>query len=198
MEFTSTKLIVQNENQQWEIGDALIEDCGPPSTHGVNDNSRAIIYQIVEELADNGVERTAEHLSRLRQAAYNFPKDRRIPGFSWSVHYVAGSPTMLAEIIRMAGKRKLTKQFATELKELIERQQEEEERRRLEAARPKPIPQNAPDFEVLISALSNTQDLNFQTFDQSMISRLREACLRLANLIDIQLTKETNIHVLKK
>lgn len=198
MEFKTTELVIKNENQQWEIGDSLIEDCGSPSSHGVKDNSQAIMYQIAEELEDHGVSRTVMSLSQLRLVAYNFPVAQRNARLSWSVHRTAETPEMLAEIVRMAGKRKLTTRFTEELKGVIERQKAEEARKKREAEQAKLRPQNAPDFEVLISALSNTQDLNFQTFDQSMISRLREACLRLADLIDTQLVKETNVHVLKK
>jgi hypothetical protein len=84
----------------WELGDAVLSECGVPPEHGVNDGSRAALQACAEELLElGGVEFTAHYLSKARQVAYNFPPESRVGLLAFAVHQVAGSPEKLKNIV---------------------------------------------------------------------------------------------------
>ena len=85
--------VKEGETSLWELGDALVAECGPP---GDNDSLRSASAYLLET---GGYEYDVPYLSALRRTAYAFqPSDRRRE-FSWSIHRAAGTPEMLAAII---------------------------------------------------------------------------------------------------
>jgi hypothetical protein len=81
------------DSSNWEIGDALLAECGPP---GNNEILRKASAYLLEE---GGVEYDVERLSELRRVAYAFPVSERRAEYCWVIHREAGSPEMLAWII---------------------------------------------------------------------------------------------------
>jgi hypothetical protein len=93
----------ERERSLWEIGDALLEECGPPSEDGRDNGSREKLEEAAAEIEQLNIEGySAGRLYNLRKVAHNFPPDRRVPGVSWDAHRLAGSPEMLEAIIKHA------------------------------------------------------------------------------------------------
>lgn len=77
---------------QWAIGDALIEECGPPGPDGVNTGSSHLLKKAAAKLNELGFRHYSyDHLRKLRSIADHFPAGVRTPA-SWSVYAVAGDP----------------------------------------------------------------------------------------------------------
>ena len=79
----------------WKIGDALIEECGPPGDHGVNTGALDKLDQCARELRRLGFETSREYLRDLRRTAANFPDGVRSPSVPFTVHLEAGDPATL-------------------------------------------------------------------------------------------------------
>jgi hypothetical protein len=90
------KAIREHDNTLWDIGDALLGECGPDS----RDNLVAVAAEIEARLPH--MERySVQRLAKLRDTAHAFPKETRRAGFSWQIHAAAGSPEMLEQILGM-------------------------------------------------------------------------------------------------
>jgi hypothetical protein len=131
-DFKKTIAAVQKrERCNWEIGDALIDECGPPSEHGVQDGSHAALKAAAAAIEAAKVEGyTANYLARLRIVSFNFPKRVRRPNsLSWEVHASAGTPEMLDVIVEAAGKKPVTQTVARTMRKAIDEQQDRKRRR---------------------------------------------------------------------
>jgi hypothetical protein len=91
--------VKKGEHTCWEIGDALVDECGPPSTHGVRDNSYEKLRAAQKYLLENGYEYGLNHLADLRDVAFNFQTCARKSDLSFHVHRKARTPEMLEAII---------------------------------------------------------------------------------------------------
>jgi len=135
--------VKKGETSTWAIGDALIEECGPPSEHGVNDGSRPKLEAARQYLENNGgYEYSLSHLIGLRDTAFNFRSFERNSNLSYHVHRVAGTPEMLNAIIQGAPKgQKISGPYVEKIKKgmQLERQaaQKEADRKAQEEARKK-------------------------------------------------------------
>src|SRR5215207_1385098 len=90
------------EKAQWAVGDAVLKDI-PVQPHGVNDGSYGKLDRLSAVAASLGYGRyTRDHLRKLRQVADRFPEGRRRPDYPWTVHFEAGTPENLDEIIEVA------------------------------------------------------------------------------------------------
>jgi len=76
---------LRREASQWEIGDALIEECGKPSKKGDNDDSYAKIKAVAKELESKGIDYSFNTLRVMRETSFAWANDTRL-SFSWSVH----------------------------------------------------------------------------------------------------------------
>lgn len=99
---SSTK---EKDQKRWKLGDALLEECGPPSEQGIRDGSREKLQQAHEEIVENCPEAEYEELSvkylaRLREASYDFPLKARHAGLSWSAHEEAGDSDTLNALLK--------------------------------------------------------------------------------------------------
>jgi hypothetical protein len=110
----------------WDIGDALLEEVGPPPSH--KDGSYAAMSEVVEELEDAGLDTERfciSYLAQIRLVAYNFPTSKRRARLSFSVHWEAKNPETLEQIVANAGQRKISKRF---VRQVVQRQREKAER----------------------------------------------------------------------
>jgi hypothetical protein len=82
------------ETSLWEIGDALVAECGPPSKRG-NERVKAAQAFLLQE----GFPYKLSYLRSLRNVAYRFQTSQRMSGIAWGVHRTAGTPEMLHAII---------------------------------------------------------------------------------------------------
>jgi NTP pyrophosphatase (non-canonical NTP hydrolase) len=90
----------RSNNCDWDMADYLLEAAGRPSRTGINDGSFSKLKEVSDELVGNGFSQfTVPHLTRLRQAAYAFPKDSRQNPVSLMAHFEAGSPEVLQAVI---------------------------------------------------------------------------------------------------
>jgi hypothetical protein len=65
---------LRHQNSQWEIGDALLEEC------------EADVGQLVDALAEQGLEYTPRYLRIMRDVARIYEPDTRAAHISWSVY----------------------------------------------------------------------------------------------------------------
>lgn len=110
-------------NYQWALGDALIEECGPPGKRGISDGSYERLAKAVEYLCANGVEhndRTLRTLREYREVSYLYPNGTRVPSVSFSVHRVLDGPDWMTRILAdLPAGEKLTVIKATEMADAI-------------------------------------------------------------------------------
>jgi hypothetical protein len=101
---------------QWELGDALIQTIGRPSSGGENDGSYAKLEACSEELSQHGYEYEAHTLRTFRFIATKFPAARRRAGLSFETHREAADPDMLDTIIAGAPRnQKITRDYVREV-----------------------------------------------------------------------------------
>lgn len=66
------------QNAQWALGDAILLECGPPSSNGINDGSLQTLKEAQDILfKEEHCEIALNTLLRYREIAYKFPKDKR-------------------------------------------------------------------------------------------------------------------------
>jgi hypothetical protein len=71
MKFPLTlEAIKKGDQNQWAIGDALLAECGPPSTVGMKDGRSPLLQEAVEYLLGKRFESTASTLSWFRCTSY--------------------------------------------------------------------------------------------------------------------------------
>jgi hypothetical protein len=112
----------------WDIGDALLEEVGPPPGYGRNDGSRIAMSEVVDELEDAGLDTerfSVDNLAHIRIVAYNFPTSKRRARLSFSVHWEAKTPEVLEQIVENAGSRRISKRF---VRQVVQRQRDKAER----------------------------------------------------------------------
>ena len=133
--FPRTIAAVQKRDRSlWEIGDALLAECGKPSEHGVNDGSYAKLGQAAAEIeALKIADYSVKTLSRLRYIAFTFPRTSRKEVLSWQAHEVAGSPEMLDAVVKVSGKQKVAVQVVRETRKAIEIEDERKEQQKRRA-----------------------------------------------------------------
>jgi hypothetical protein len=85
--------------EQWDFGDALLEECGAPSEAAKHDGSRHRIVEAVAALEADGQEYDERYLAMLREIAWKFPPNRRHLKVSWSAHRHAQTPDLLDAIV---------------------------------------------------------------------------------------------------
>jgi hypothetical protein len=89
---------------QWELGDTLVQEIGPPQRDGA---TGARFEALSEELKQHGHEYEVTSLRALRNIAYAYPDNRRYPALSFGVHQDAGDPDVLDAIVEGAPKGQL-------------------------------------------------------------------------------------------
>jgi len=84
-------------NSDWNVGDTLLDESGPPSLSGAHDGSKKIFEEIVAEATavDGHCPLSATALSRRRTVSFNFPPECRRSEYPWAIHDAAGSPDKL-------------------------------------------------------------------------------------------------------
>jgi hypothetical protein len=95
---------------QWEIGNALVLEVGPPSTKGVSDGSSSTLRKVAEEVfKQTGIKPTPQYLSRMRQTAHRFLPEVRNHhvGISWAVFDTVRSLKELKLVIVLAKKEEV-------------------------------------------------------------------------------------------
>jgi hypothetical protein len=130
--YPKTLVAVKAANlDQWAIGDALVEECGPPSKDGVNDGSYNKLKEAAEYLLTHNFEYHVKTLARLRQTAYNFRGSARNPFIAFYTHETAGTPEFLQSVIQGAPKGiRITQAYIEGIKQRLA----DEVRREREAA----------------------------------------------------------------
>lgn len=118
------------EKSHWAIGDALLEECGPPGRDSANNGSGEILTRAAEHFASKGVGCSVTLLRDCRKISYLYAPARRLAGVSWSVYKEVPNPEMLDRIFELEGQG-VTSRRARELATAIR----EENRRIREAAR---------------------------------------------------------------
>jgi hypothetical protein len=103
--------VKRGETSLWDIGDALIKECGPPGEQGAKNGSYDRVGAAQGYLAQQGYELSVSYLRMLRKTAFDFPKGRRQPLHSFSVHTAAGTPERLAALIKAAKGRPLSQHY---------------------------------------------------------------------------------------
>jgi len=130
-EFPRTLAAVQKaEGDQWAIADAVLFEVGPPSEHGVRDNSRARFDECAQYLRERGFEYEPDTLREMRDTARAFPEAARAASCSYQAHRKARSPEMLAEAIRRNNGNPPTTRFIEQMRREIREAEEAAERKR--------------------------------------------------------------------
>jgi hypothetical protein len=160
------------EDMQWLIGDALLEECGPPPSSPRADGSYEALKECAAELEATGHPKfSINYLARLREVSHTNPRMTRIPGVSWSAHQEADDPRFLKEVVKIAHKRgeKVTQDYVRAVRRTHFRQVEAQQAKLSGAiAGPgqsvlntPPRPRDAPNPEpTRIGILVEAMDLN--------------------------------------
>jgi hypothetical protein len=129
--FPKTIAAVQRRDRcMWEIGEALLAECGPPSTNGKHDGSYAKLEAASQEIEHLKIEGyTVDYLAKIREVAHKFPSRIRNPGVSWAAHRSSGSPAMLGAILKAAGSKPVTNAVVRSTRAAIEDRQAREYRK---------------------------------------------------------------------
>jgi hypothetical protein len=109
----------KREMSQWDIGDALIDECGPASGRNGDSKDQRIkaAHKYIVAAGFDCEERT---LYCLRQVATEFPLNSRRMEISWSAHRAAKTPERLNAII--AGAKTISDVTADYVNTIIEAQ----------------------------------------------------------------------------
>lgn len=90
---------------EWELADAIVDECSETGEDGVRNGSRAKIEAMQKEIAQNhDADLSMERIRKLRQVASAFPAGRRRSGVSLEAHLEAGTPDALEKILNAAPK----------------------------------------------------------------------------------------------
>jgi len=129
------------EKCQWRIGDALLEEAPIGEDTGRN-GAFDVIDECAEELEARGFSTPIGTLRKYRSVAGTFPPAHRRAGLSWTAHAEAGSPEMLAAIIKIAGRKQISKREVSHTRDVVEQHQAREWREEQRAAgiERKPVP----------------------------------------------------------
>lgn len=109
------------------IGDALIEECGPPGERGVNTGVFDKLRECAKELERLGYRRySVDHLRDIRAVAAKFPDGERSPSVDWCLYLEAGDPQTLRAAERRAKAEgvALTMRFIAGFKKLRARRED--------------------------------------------------------------------------
>lgn len=111
------------ENHQWRLGDISLAEFGMPPGPGEKDLGLERMREALTEaeeigVIDEGSRYTLPYLKMLRETAAAFSPSERKSELSFTTHQEAGSPQVLAEIIREAKRRgiKVTRLFVRTLR----------------------------------------------------------------------------------
>ncbi len=196
MKFPRTIAAVQKRDRcMWEIGDALLAECGRPSVDGVKDGSWEKL-----ELAVNAIEAakvtdyTVKTLSKIRSIAFAFSKDARRASLSWSAHADAGSPEMLSAVVRVVGP-KPTRDVVRTARQAIEIQEERKEQQKRRAdpeykTPPQrktvaPTPKEATGLAFLAESLRQCSVVSRCNLDMGRVAEWLEKNLRKLEQVEI-------------
>lgn len=117
--------VQKRDRSLWEIGDALVAECGAPPEDGINDGSYELMQAVaaeIEGLKIGGY--SVNYLRDLRRTANAWPPARRRAGYSFSVHLEARTPEMLKVIVDVVPKGEpVTRDYVREMRNEIEAQQ---------------------------------------------------------------------------
>jgi hypothetical protein len=91
-----------HSDRLWDLGDALIEECGPAGAHGVNNGSLDRLKEAARFLRKEGFNYTHRYLEVVRSTASAFSDRTRVRSLSFSVHRAAGEPSILEAVQRQA------------------------------------------------------------------------------------------------
>ena len=129
------------EKCQWRIGDALLEEI-PMGKEGHRTDAYAELEECAKELLGEGHDIAPDTLRSYRLVSSQFPPGRRRADVSWTSHRNAGSPEMLDAIIKVAGKKTLSRQAISDTKEIVQQHHAREwrEEQRRAGVEVKPLP----------------------------------------------------------
>lgn len=117
------------ERDQWALGDALLEECGPPGEDGARNGSSEKLEAAQAELAANGMPYAFNTLRQYRDISAAFPPATIVAGLSHGVHKVCGTPEMLTAVLKAWEKenptQKLTEPSCSRILTEIRRQNAE-------------------------------------------------------------------------
>ena len=88
------------ERSMWTLGDALVEECGPPSQRGEHTGSDNQLLEVQAELKAAGCEYSFNYLRDIRRTAANFPNEERsaFGALPFSYFLIAGTPENLRSV----------------------------------------------------------------------------------------------------
>jgi len=85
------------EGSVWNLGDALIEEVGPPGRNHIKTGSYAKVEAARQFLATQGIVYAFTHLIKHRDTAHAFPPDLR--RYTFTIHIEACNPATLDAIV---------------------------------------------------------------------------------------------------
>jgi len=152
----------KRDGSLWEIGDALIKECGMPPKSGVHDGSRERIKRAAKELTDLKIEGYGINtLVKIRNIAANFPMGARRAPISWDAHASAGSPEMLAKILERTASEKVNRKIVRAMRPLVEREEERAHEEKRKAQVTKTIPKVSHHEERLFDPNARNPTVDF-------------------------------------
>lgn len=124
-----------NDSSQWDIGAALITECGPPSEDTIRDGSHARLAEAAAYLLNEGYKYQVQTLANMRRTAFVFTKSDRFAGIAFNAHRAAGTPEFLKRVVAGAPKgQKITQDYVEGIRsQIIEEQRRERQEAEAEA-----------------------------------------------------------------
>ena len=190
----------QIELDQWQLGEALIEECGPPASAGgfhggfaAQNQDDSLLCEASEFLRGYGLEYSQPYLSLLRSTAFNFKGRDRKSNLSWSVHKEAKTADNLRTVL--ATEPKPTRDLVREkVREMEGRELRETSGREYPTKRPdlaEQRPSAAVGLEIVSDTLRVLRDLkavsaefnkNFRRIDEDSLKTLNETLLNISEI----------------
>jgi hypothetical protein len=96
----------KSENSLWEIGDAIIAECGKDGP----------LSDVSKYLAEQGYEYSTGYLGDIRNTAQNFRKSDREFDLAWGVYRVAGTPEVLRAVVAAAKGKKFSQIYIEKIR----------------------------------------------------------------------------------
>lgn len=130
------------EKSQWAIGDALLEEIGPPHKGAKQDHA---FKACAAELADRGVPYSTDRLRHLRDTAHAFDLDRRRSTLGIEAHFEAGTPAVLDKAEALAAEEgvAVTTRYIRQVKKASKKQERKAKKTKAPARSPKRTEESA-------------------------------------------------------
>jgi hypothetical protein len=193
------KAVQAAQKSQWDIGFALLKDCGPPSRDGVTDNSFEKLTAVADELLEHcNEDYSVKYLAMMRSTAHAWSRSSRDDLPVFSIARIAGDPETLKKIKAKAKDRRLTTHLTSEIKRQMD---EVKDKRDIKRKKPQFGKKKEKDREPIDQGLSLASEASsVEVAGEALLNKTKEVDLSslsieaLNDVVDTALSGVAMIH----